>query len=29
MDAIIHDLKSYFYGEEKIGILLNEEKDQL
>ena len=29
MDAIIHDWKSYFSGEEKICILLNEEKDQL
>jgi len=29
MDVIIHDWKSYFSVEEKIGILLNEEKDQL
>lgn len=29
MDAIIHDWKFYFPIGEKIGILLNEEKNQL
>lgn len=29
MDAIIHDWKFYFPVEEKTGILLNEEKNQL